>query len=128
AAATELRTLLSLRDCRFSRTQPAAGATRVAPDGSVVIGEIPWATEAFGLPTSEVDLPIRHNGWGLGHFALTPTPALPVSRERLLVAVAIADQVGAAMAADDDRPGGSEPVVLDPPFPLAPEGQDDSSV
>lgn len=127
AAAIELRTLLSLRDCRFSRTQPAAGATRVAPDGSVLIGETPWATETFGLPTSEVDLPVRHNGWGLGHFALIPTPAVPVSRERLLVAVAIADQVGAAMAGDDDRPGGSEPV-LDPPSTLAPEGQDDTPV
>lgn len=128
AAATELRTLLSLRDCRFSRTQPVAGATRIAPDGSVLIGETPWATETFGLPTSEVDLPVRHSGWGLGHFALTPTPALPITRDRLLVAVAIADQVGAAMAAHDDGPGGAEPATPDPPSTLAPGGQDDPRV
>jgi Domain of unknown function (DUF4118) len=128
AAATELRTLLSLRDCRFSRTQPEAGATRIAPDGSVLIGDIPWATWTFGLPTREVDLPVRHRGWGLGHFALIPTPAFPVSRERLLVAVAIADQVGAAMAADDDRAGGSEPATPDPPSTVAPERHDDSPV
>lgn len=128
AAATELRTLLSLRDCRFSRTQPAAGATRVAPDGSVLIGAIPWATGTFGLPTSEVDLPVRHSGWGLGHFALTPTPAIPIPRERLLVAVAIADQVGAAMAAHDVRPEDSESVRFDPPSTPAPEGPDDPPV
>ena len=36
-----------------------------------------------------------------GHFLLTPTPGKPVPSDRLLVAVAIADQVGVALAADD---------------------------
>ena len=35
----------------------------------------------------------------LGAFILTPTPARPISHERCVVAVALADQLGAALAA-----------------------------
>ncbi len=47
---------------------------------------------------------MRSGGWLLGHFVLTPTPGTPVPHQQLLVAVAIADQVGAALAADHPDP------------------------
>jgi len=97
-AAGELRQLLHLRDCRYSRDVRETAATRVTPSGEVLIGSVPWATWKFGLPTNEVDLAIRNGGRVLGHFHLTPTPVVPVSDEELRVAVAIADQVGAAIA------------------------------
>ncbi len=98
-AAAELRDLLHLRDCRFSRDLEVSSAAHVTPNGAVLIGTLPWATGKFGLPTKEVDLPVRSHGSVLGHFLLIPRPVVPVTDEELRVAVAIADQVGAAMSA-----------------------------
>ena len=63
-----------------------------------------WTTEDLGLPTRRVDLPVRSGGWLLGHFLLTPTPGRPVLREQLVVAIAIADQVGSSLMADQTAP------------------------
>jgi Domain of unknown function (DUF4118) len=103
-ATSELRELLSLRDCWFTRGDPGGASARVTPGGDVLVGSEIWSTEALGLPTKSVDLPIRSGGWLLGHFVLTPTPGAPVSGEQLRVAVAIADQVGAALAVEEPRP------------------------
>jgi hypothetical protein len=51
----------------------------------------------MGLPGPEIELLVQNQGRTLGRFVLTPTPGYPVSRERRVVAVAIADQVGASM-------------------------------
>jgi len=101
AAAEELSELLSLRDCRFTTHDPGDVAARVTPIGEVRLGNEIWSTADLGLPTRNVDLPVRSGGWLLGHFLLTPTPGKPVPPDRLLVAVAIADQVGAALVADE---------------------------
>ncbi len=99
-AAGELRDLLHLRDCRFTRGPEVRATTHVTPNGDVLIGAVPWATAKFGLPTKQVDLPVRGGGFVLGHFLLSPTPLVPITAEELRVAVAIADQVGAAMSGD----------------------------
>ena len=104
-AANELRDLLSLRECRFSTHLPAGVTAQLTPGGEVRIGGETWPTGDLGLPTRNIDLPVRSGGWLLGHFLLTPTPGKPVPPDRLLVAVAVADQVGAALAVDDG-PGG----------------------
>jgi hypothetical protein len=51
----------------------------------------------MGLPGSELELLVEGRGQTLGRFVLEPTPGVPVSRQRRVVAVAIADQVGAAL-------------------------------
>jgi K+-sensing histidine kinase KdpD len=107
AASKELTALLALRNCTFTQENPGRLAARVAPDGHLMLGTDAWSTEDLGLPTRRVDLPVRGNGWLLGHFLLTPTPGKPVPQERLMVAVAIADQVGAALAA-----AAQDPVAL----------------
>jgi len=104
-ASHELDELLSLRASRFIAHDIAGATARVTPRGEVVIGNETWSTGDLGLPTQNVDLPVRSGGWLLGHFLLTPTPGKPVSPDRLLVAVAIADQVGVAFAADDSPNG-----------------------
>jgi K+-sensing histidine kinase KdpD len=103
-AVTELEQLLSLRSCRFTRERSHGSVAQVKPDGSVVVGVKPWATTEMGLPTRRVDLPVRGGGWLFGHFELEPTPGRPVPAEALVVAVAVADQVGAALAADAPGP------------------------
>jgi K+-sensing histidine kinase KdpD len=103
AAVDVLSELLDLRECSFSRIDPHLAA-RVSPDGDLTVGAEQWSTADLGLPARGADLPVRGGGWLLGHFALTPTPGHPVTRHRLQVAVAVADQVGAAIAADDLHP------------------------
>jgi K+-sensing histidine kinase KdpD len=97
-ASDELCRLLSLRSCTFSKEGQGVAA-RVLPDGEVRIGDVAWSTEDLGLPHRGVDLPVRGGGAVLGHFTLVPVPGTPVVRDVLLVAVAIADQVGASLAA-----------------------------
>jgi K+-sensing histidine kinase KdpD len=103
-AADELCKLLFLRQCSFTSRNEANAPAQIRPDGHVVLGSVRWSPEELGLPTRKVDLPVRGNGWLLGHFLLTPTPGRPVSSERLLVAVAIADQIGAALSSDRRAP------------------------
>ncbi len=103
-ATSELVELLFLRDCRFTAHGTDHTMARVTPEGNVTVGQETWSASDLGLPRN-VDLPVRSGGWLLGHFLLTPTPGKPVSPDRLLVAVAIADQVGAALATEDAPQG-----------------------
>lgn len=101
SALEELQQLLFLRDCHFTRRDPGPLAARITPQGDLTLGEETWPTADLGLPTRKVDLTVRGNGWLLGHFLLIPTPGRPVPHHRLLVAVAIADQVGTALITDE---------------------------
>jgi hypothetical protein len=103
-AAAELRELLVLRDCRFTRVHPGPVTARITAEGTLVMGHEIWPTGDLGLPTKQVDLPVRGNGEVLGHFLLTPTPGHPVPAHRLMVAVSMADLLGASLATDHDVP------------------------
>jgi hypothetical protein len=117
-ALDELKQLLYLRDCHFTQRDPGPIAARITPQGDLTLGDEIWPTHDLGLPTRQVDLPVRGGGWLLGHFLLTPTPGRPVAHHRLLVAVAVADQVGTALATDEAEPGLSDKsgrvLTLDP--------------
>ena len=117
-ALDELKQLLYLRDCHFTRRDPGPIAARITPQGDLSLGDEIWPTPDLGLPTRQVDLPVRGGGWLLGHFLLTPTPGRPVTHHRLLVAVAVADQVGTALATDESEPRLSDKsgrvLTLDP--------------
>jgi K+-sensing histidine kinase KdpD len=104
AVATELQQLLSLADCRFVWDQPSGKGARIESDGTVRLNPLIWPSSLIGLPTHQVELPVRAAGRVLGTFLLTPTPTVPVSHDRCLVAVALADQLGAVLSArsDDD--------------------------
>jgi hypothetical protein len=54
---------------------------------------------SIGFPGKEVELPVIGHGLVLGRYVLVPTPAEPVSFDKRIVAVALADQVGAVLAA-----------------------------
>jgi K+-sensing histidine kinase KdpD len=102
AVAAELRELLSLQDCRFVWEQPSGKGAWIDPDGTVRLNPLRWPTTVVGLPTKQVELPVRGKGQILGTFILTPTPAIPISQERCVVAVALADQLGSALSARPD--------------------------
>jgi Domain of unknown function (DUF4118) len=99
AVATELQQLLSLADCRFVWEQPSGKGARIESDGTVRLNPLVWPSSLVGLPTHQVELPVRAGGRALGTFLLTPTPAVPISHDRCLVAVALADQLGVVLSA-----------------------------
>jgi K+-sensing histidine kinase KdpD len=98
AVSMELSDLLSLRECRFDPGPPDPLLSHVEHDGSVHWGEIVWSTETFGLPISGVTLEAQGNGVAAGSFTMVPSSGMAIDTQRLVVAVALADQVGAALA------------------------------
>ncbi len=54
----------------------------------------------MGLPGKQVELVVQGYGRVFGRFLLTPTPGLPVTFDRRIIAVALADQVAAAFIAE----------------------------
>jgi len=97
-ACAELIGLLHLRECRYVDGPPDRHLTQIEHDGTVDLGRLRWGVHVMGLPGKELELPIQSHGQILGRFVLVPTPGTPVSMQRRLVAVAIADQVGAALS------------------------------
>ena len=93
----ELVPLLHLRGCRYESGSTSQPMVRIEHDGRVVLGGRTWAVDQLGLPGPEVELLVQIQGRTLGRFVLTPTPGAPVSQERRVVAVAIADQVGPSL-------------------------------
>jgi K+-sensing histidine kinase KdpD len=98
SASDELIELLHLRSCRYEPQLPSRRAGQIEHDGHVYLGAVRWGAEHMGLPGKELELLVHARGQVVGGFVLQPTPAWPVSRERRLVAVAIADQVGSVLA------------------------------
>jgi K+-sensing histidine kinase KdpD len=101
AVRNELVDLLSLRDCRFTTTFDDRPRPRLEANGEVMMGALQWGVSTMGLPGKEIDLVVHGRGRPHGRFVLVPTPGLVVSWDRRVVAVALADQVGAALAATD---------------------------
>jgi hypothetical protein len=92
--------LLSLRSCHFQHGVAGLGnPPRLQRNGHVVAGHRAWDVEAEGLPRDrETELLVESDGILQGRFLLTPTPDTRPTLEQRLVAVALVDQVGAALA------------------------------
>jgi K+-sensing histidine kinase KdpD len=91
--------LLALRSCRFEYGVAGLGKpVRLQHNGQVTVSNKVQDTERDGLP-ADTELLVQTGGILQGRFLLQ---ALPVSRptlEQRLVAIALADQIGAALAA-----------------------------
>jgi K+-sensing histidine kinase KdpD len=96
-ATAELVDLLHLRDCRFESQPSARPVPRIERDGRVKVAGALWEVHRLGLPGPESELVVSARGRTMGRFVLKPTPGQAVSLQRRVVAVAIADQVGAAL-------------------------------
>jgi K+-sensing histidine kinase KdpD len=97
---TELTAVLRIDGCRFLAGGKRDHSPQLNSDGSVSRGDRVIKVERDGLPTdTEIELVVQHAGVVSGRFLLTA--ASRISRpdlEQRLVAVALADQVGAALA------------------------------
>jgi Domain of unknown function (DUF4118) len=97
----ELVSLLALLGCRFE-VEPTGPTLPVLERSGRV--EAPYrrvgSTGELALPPLGVRLPVVGAGRQVGSLVLEPDPAVGVSLEARLVAVALADQLGAALAHD----------------------------
>ncbi len=98
--SSQLIRLLSLRSCVFQYGMAGLGRpARLHHDGSVTFGELRRDTDREGLPqNSDLELLVEGGGIFQGRFLMTPVPGARPALELRLLAVAFADQVGAALA------------------------------
>jgi hypothetical protein len=106
--------VLQVDHCRFDpgSIDPGRGPILAAlnDDATVIYNGHPLDVNRHGLPTdSEIALPVQSSGTIRGRFLLTAaTRVVRPTKEQLRVAVALANQVGAALSAPhlNGRPPG----------------------
>jgi len=98
--AASLTQLLSLRSCEFQYGVAGIGRpARLERDGSVTMAGRPYDLQyAEWPPETGLEMLVETGGRLQGRFLMQPGQARP-TREQLLVAVALADQAAAALAA-----------------------------
>jgi Domain of unknown function (DUF4118) len=115
AVAADLQRQLNLRDCTYSADPIEPGAAWVDRDGRLRRDGEPVSWLAAMSRRRVVALPVWGQGQVLGHFLLEPGLEPPAAGQ-LLVAVTLADQVGAALFAQAP-PGPADPGPDSPPPP-----------
>ncbi len=99
----QIADVLDLDDCRFDPAEEpsTAGRPRLEPDGGITWRGHIVDVRREGLPVQdEIELPVLSGGTILGRYLLVSTSAVRrPDLERRLVAVTLAEQVGAALAA-----------------------------
>lgn len=108
--ASKMKSQLGLADCSYE-AEGVVGMPTVSRDGTL---DIETSTEAGQRPIATyhggpVALPVYALGQVVGHFVLKPRPESGVPTDRLRAAVTLADQVGAALAAQAPPPPAPEP-------------------
>jgi hypothetical protein len=102
---TQLVDLLHLRECRFEHGVLLGHPPRLQPDGSITPRAAHPPMRPGELPDEEVELRVSAGGRYYGRFMLRPTPGQAVALQARLVAITLADQVGAPFdAAGTTRP------------------------
>jgi K+-sensing histidine kinase KdpD len=96
----QLTRLLSLSACRYQdRAAGIGNPARLLRDGRVMTADRIWDARREGLPSdTDTELLVESGGLLQGRFLLTPGPRTHPSPEERLVAVGLADQVGAALS------------------------------
>src|SRR5215468_8330855 len=97
--SARLTELLSLRSCEFQYGKAGLGRpARLQKDGRVATERRTWDV-AEGLPDeSDLELLVENGGVLQGRFLMRPKPQAHPTLEQRLVAIALAEQVGAALA------------------------------
>jgi hypothetical protein len=99
AVGYELQDLLGLESCWFEPKFADPPGPFIERQGSITWGALDWSYSTTGLPNHELSLIVQHQGMPLGRFVLLPKVGTRVTEDQLLAAVALADQAGAAIAA-----------------------------
>ena len=97
---SQLTALLSLRSCSFQYGVAGIGRpARLQHDGSVTAEHRAWPVDTEGFPAdADLELLVESGGLFQGRFLMTPDRGARPTLEQRQLAVALADQVGAALA------------------------------
>jgi hypothetical protein len=99
--AEQLRALLFVSRCEFDPGRPSAFEPIINRAGELEWRGLPWSLARQGWPAVAVSLPVDSAGQPAGRFLLTgPATGGPVTFDRLLTALALADLAGAALGRD----------------------------
>jgi hypothetical protein len=99
-ARRELIEVLSLEACEFDEQQPRSGLPTLEHTGTFLGVQFKYVHGGFVLP-SGVQLAVTGGGRVRGRFLLHGDGTTPVPLDARRAAVVIADQVGAALAAEN---------------------------
>jgi hypothetical protein len=99
AVQAELIELFGLWDCWLELPPFLWVIPRMDRGGTVTGGDHEWRQSGFTLPRDGVELPVVARGDEVARLVLLAGPDTPASLDQRVVAVALADQLGAAMAA-----------------------------
>jgi len=99
AVTAELVDALDLEDCSFEVPPFARELPHLAPEGTISGSARPHPRGDYDFPGGGVDLRVEGRNGTIGRFVLVPTVPARVSPERLIVAVALAQELGLALAA-----------------------------
>lgn len=104
---TELRALLSLYDCWLEWRPFVYVMPRLERGGAISQAEHHWFEGGVGIAEDGVELPVLDHGNEIARLVLIGNPAVAVTLEQRVVAVALGDQLGLALAlagpAEQDR-------------------------
>lgn len=98
-AREDLTELFGLSACRFEAPGPTVARAQLRRNGEVELGDRRFDVRRHGLPEGEIELAVQNQDHTYGLFVLEPGVRSGVSIEQRVVALALADQVGAALAA-----------------------------
>lgn len=97
----EVVRLLRLERCEFEEQPYGPPMPRLERNGVVVSDRYRLVDGEFALPEEGIELPVMGRGRQLGRLVLSPRPDTGAALEERVVAVALSDQLGAALAAVD---------------------------
>jgi len=97
SVTAEVAAALMLEDCQFRRGTESSLPT-LDHDGRLGDRHHGYARGGVELPPEGVELSVLGRGTELGRLVLVPTPGVILSRERRMIAVALADQLGQVLA------------------------------
>jgi Domain of unknown function (DUF4118) len=100
AVETELAGLLTLRECHYESEPESPALPTLGRNGSLEYGRRRWVGPDLSLPAEGAQIAVLGRGREFGRITLVPDINAGVSIEERRAAVAIADQLGAALAAD----------------------------
>ncbi len=103
--AAMLIEVLELRACRFEPGGAEPPRARLLVTGDVENAGLLWPVDEWGLPGPETEIVVSWRGRMRGSFVLSPRTAHPVSLERRVAAVAIAESVAGALPGVGARGG-----------------------
>jgi hypothetical protein len=101
SVTSELTDLLGLWDCWLELRPFSWVIPRMDRGGTVEGDEHHWLDTGFVLPRDGVELPVIARGHEVARLVLLGDPDVAVTLEERIVAVALADQLGIAVAMAD---------------------------